>query len=300
MWLSDVNGLCTRYESWAFMRDNEATNLLPSIAAGLGSILFAITVDCPDLNTYSVAEYKPGKRSDEIIIAVPTVPQERKDRKLNNSKRTQIISFDEEGGSNSVPSSVTNPPILQTKSLSSSCLKYKETPPSINRINNNRISNSNDSIFDQPSFDSLLSNNERMSNSTKYEEEAFCLKPESPTPIKIISLSKDSDLNISKVTDTSSSDTTTSSSMQPSISLHSSMSSVSQSNSMSVPVDDSAVSVDAMNAERMQDLEEKCAMLESQVAELNVYVFHFHADWSDSKPPSPFLQRKLTSTNNSS
>lgn len=34
IWLSDANGLAVRYETWAFLRDNEATNLLPSIAAG--------------------------------------------------------------------------------------------------------------------------------------------------------------------------------------------------------------------------------------------------------------------------
>lgn len=33
-WLSDTNGLLLRYESWALVRDNEASNLLPSIAAG--------------------------------------------------------------------------------------------------------------------------------------------------------------------------------------------------------------------------------------------------------------------------
>lgn len=34
MWLGDANGLSTYFESWALIRDNEASNLLPSIAAG--------------------------------------------------------------------------------------------------------------------------------------------------------------------------------------------------------------------------------------------------------------------------
>lgn len=34
-WLSDTNGLNTHFESWALIRDNEASNLMPSIAAGL-------------------------------------------------------------------------------------------------------------------------------------------------------------------------------------------------------------------------------------------------------------------------
>lgn len=33
-WLGDSKGLEMRYESWALIRDNEATNLLPSLAAG--------------------------------------------------------------------------------------------------------------------------------------------------------------------------------------------------------------------------------------------------------------------------
>lgn len=33
-WLADVNGLNTYFESWALIRDNEASHLLPSIAAG--------------------------------------------------------------------------------------------------------------------------------------------------------------------------------------------------------------------------------------------------------------------------
>lgn len=33
-WLGDANGISTYFESWALIRDNEASNLLPSIAAG--------------------------------------------------------------------------------------------------------------------------------------------------------------------------------------------------------------------------------------------------------------------------
>lgn len=33
-WLGDANGLNAYFESWAFIRDNESSNLLPSIAAG--------------------------------------------------------------------------------------------------------------------------------------------------------------------------------------------------------------------------------------------------------------------------
>lgn len=38
------------YEEWAFVRDHERSSMLPSMAAGLGSIVFAITIDSSDLN----------------------------------------------------------------------------------------------------------------------------------------------------------------------------------------------------------------------------------------------------------
>lgn len=39
-WLSDTSGLNTYFESWALIRDNEASNLLPSIAAGECGFIF--------------------------------------------------------------------------------------------------------------------------------------------------------------------------------------------------------------------------------------------------------------------
>lgn len=115
IWLSDSN-LPNFYETWSLMRDDEMTSLLPSMAAGLGSILFAVTVDCPELNA-------PPKNRDfrpEPVIAVksPVAPL----KKINLIKR-QIISFDEDGsviGSNELSRSVP-------KSLPSMTEKYEET-----------------------------------------------------------------------------------------------------------------------------------------------------------------------------
>lgn len=39
------------YEDFAFLRDHELNSLLPQTAAGLGSVLFALTVDSPKLDT---------------------------------------------------------------------------------------------------------------------------------------------------------------------------------------------------------------------------------------------------------
>lgn len=44
MWLGDANGLSTHFESWALIRDTEASNLLPPIAAGEFGPLFRETI----------------------------------------------------------------------------------------------------------------------------------------------------------------------------------------------------------------------------------------------------------------
>ncbi|KAM9425487.1 sorting nexin-29 [Pholidichthys leucotaenia] len=48
--LADRQHLGTYYEDWAFMLDEERASMLPTMAAGLNSILFAINIDNSDLN----------------------------------------------------------------------------------------------------------------------------------------------------------------------------------------------------------------------------------------------------------
>ncbi|CAM9121485.1 unnamed protein product, partial [Lampetra planeri] len=48
--LSDRPRLGTYYEDWAFILDEERASMLPTMAAGLNSILFAINIDNNDLN----------------------------------------------------------------------------------------------------------------------------------------------------------------------------------------------------------------------------------------------------------
>ncbi|XP_078274432.1 sorting nexin-29 isoform X2 [Rhinoraja longicauda] len=50
MLLGDGNQLSVFYEDWSFMRDEEHASMLPTMAAGLNSILFAINIDNQDLN----------------------------------------------------------------------------------------------------------------------------------------------------------------------------------------------------------------------------------------------------------
>ncbi|KAF0876700.1 SNX29 protein, partial [Crocuta crocuta] len=53
MLLADRNRLSTFYEDWSFVMDEERASMLPTMAAGLNSILFAINIDNKDLNGQS-------------------------------------------------------------------------------------------------------------------------------------------------------------------------------------------------------------------------------------------------------
>lgn len=98
IWLSDPN-LSNCYECWALMRDPEITHLLSTMAAGLGAILFAITVDTPDLNTPS----RLNEMWPEPIIAAPIPIKTSVNRKSTVVKR-KIKSPDESNLSLSIPS----------------------------------------------------------------------------------------------------------------------------------------------------------------------------------------------------
>ncbi|XP_068100808.1 sorting nexin-29 isoform X5 [Hyperolius riggenbachi] len=50
MLLGDPNRLSFFYEDWSFVLDEERSSMLPTMAAGLNSILFAINIDNKDLN----------------------------------------------------------------------------------------------------------------------------------------------------------------------------------------------------------------------------------------------------------
>lgn len=129
MWLTERQRLDDNYLPTALLRDDEATNLLPSIAAGLGSILFAVTIDSPNLNVAPSAER--AQRLEPIIVA--PVPRVRSAAVAAASSRRhkQIISFDADAddarvASNSTSSSVgseQNAP-RAGKSLASMCLKH--------------------------------------------------------------------------------------------------------------------------------------------------------------------------------
>ncbi|XP_018326510.1 sorting nexin-29 isoform X2 [Agrilus planipennis] len=104
--VNDKDLLKKYYCEGALLRDEEKSNLLPNMAAGLCSILFAISINKPDLNSGVQLSIRRVKEKSEPIIEVP-VPVGKSHRR-NRKVAKQIILFDEEDSSavsTSVPSS---------------------------------------------------------------------------------------------------------------------------------------------------------------------------------------------------
>lgn len=94
------------YDSWAFLRDQEKSSMMPMMARGLDSILFAISVDNGELNAVRQASstvinvsnvaVTPPKQEDELrpVIAGDCPPEKKKEKK-KKKKVTHIVSFDD-------------------------------------------------------------------------------------------------------------------------------------------------------------------------------------------------------------
>lgn len=220
-------------------------------------------------------------RSEEIIIAVPIVPKERKSAGLKKAK--QIISFDE--NAEAINNNIAHcSPVLQTKSLSSTCLKYRDIPV---RSIPKAVASSTDSIFDQKLAETLSQYDiiHAGSPKSKYEETDY-IEPESPSSIKLCGSlpsysdsMKEAESSISKTIDScsSTSNTTTTASSSRHNSIHSSLSSVHQvqgefGHTVEVEVEVEAARYDA----RVRELENRCATLEKQVADLSLYDCQWH------------------------
>lgn len=105
MILADPAQVRIFYEDWAFLMDQERNSMLPMMAAGLGSILFAIGIDNPDFNILR------SSRSDSPIEPTKSVPSKDefepqpvilkssdnigKKRKKKKRPTSQIVSFDD-------------------------------------------------------------------------------------------------------------------------------------------------------------------------------------------------------------
>ncbi|XP_003706506.3 sorting nexin-29 [Megachile rotundata] len=102
------------YEDWAFLRDQERSSVLPNVAAGLGSILFAIRIDNDELdNNLTGKEIEKQKVSLSEPIISSAIPGSTLKQKPRKKVPTHIISFDnenEEHESSETTASVSAPP----------------------------------------------------------------------------------------------------------------------------------------------------------------------------------------------
>ncbi|KAK6170883.1 hypothetical protein SNE40_019173 [Patella caerulea] len=108
MLLEKIELLSQYYEEWSFLRDEERSSMLPMMAAGLGSILFAITIDRSELNKSSLSQnsvhintnYQPIIKQEsepKPVIAGETIAvNEKRKEKKKKKKIANIVSFDEE------------------------------------------------------------------------------------------------------------------------------------------------------------------------------------------------------------
>ncbi|XP_054716261.1 sorting nexin-29-like [Uloborus diversus] len=109
MILADNNQIKNFYEDWAFLMDEERSSMLPMMAAGLGSILFAISIDNPDLNAF-----RPSSTESSVDVKLPvnmelepkpvilksSTNEITKKKKKKKRPASQIVSFDDDDLSN--------------------------------------------------------------------------------------------------------------------------------------------------------------------------------------------------------
>lgn len=98
--LADQVNLGKFYEDWSFLKDTERNSMLPSLAAGVSTIIFAINIDRSDLNEGLADKMKSLNVEDERIVAsfpspstagaTPTSGGKKKKKKASS----QLVSFD--------------------------------------------------------------------------------------------------------------------------------------------------------------------------------------------------------------
>ena len=91
--ISDQDNLTQFYETFAFMKDTERVAVLPQMAAGLSSILFAIKIDNEALN-HDHDDVNTETSND--LVAVQKKKLVKKHQRKKSSTAAQVISFDEE------------------------------------------------------------------------------------------------------------------------------------------------------------------------------------------------------------
>lgn len=268
MWLNAPN-LAKSYECWALLREAESANLLPSIAAGLSSILFAVKVDYMELNVLPAAI--KSQRSEPIIAA----PRPSLSKSTAAHKR-HLVSFDDPEEVSSSISSLSSATSAPGKSLASMCLKF---PDSVAAVTN---------FAPEPSFPEKVASHNPTSNGNPQRLASITVEPELPSAIQY-----SFDFRASVTTNTSSSaelESTQDDSIEvstnedygndvfaieedyvdnrPETTTTTSTSSRCSSSSSSIPKPPSE-DVEKLRSE-LSHMVERCSYLENQMAELSL------------------------------
>ncbi|KAH0561707.1 hypothetical protein KQX54_018916 [Cotesia glomerata] len=119
------------YEDWAFILDQERSSVLPTVAAGLGTIVFAIRVDNEELDDRQIDRCR-ASQSEPIISSGEPATRERVRRKVP----MHIISFDndeeERGVIDSASKSISAPPTCLNSPLGVPEVPAEASAPSSN------------------------------------------------------------------------------------------------------------------------------------------------------------------------
>ncbi|XP_029676550.1 sorting nexin-29-like isoform X2 [Formica exsecta] len=123
------------FEEWAFLLDQEKSSVLPNVAAGLGTILFAIRVDNEELDDLKGKDMdrNRGAQSEPVISTLIPDPLASEQEKRKKKVPTRIISFDDDNEEDvhrektttsiSAPPTCRNSPTaVSTKDSTSPCL----------------------------------------------------------------------------------------------------------------------------------------------------------------------------------
>ncbi|XP_075292204.1 sorting nexin-29 isoform X4 [Opisthocomus hoazin] len=133
MLLADKNRLSVFYEDWSFMMDEERSSMIPTMAAGLNSILFAINIDNKDLNgqskcTPTVSDLlKESTQNVTLLLKESTQGVSSLLREITASSAVSILIKSDQD---------TDPLPVLSKNVNAVDLKYKKDRKKKKRVTN--------------------------------------------------------------------------------------------------------------------------------------------------------------------
>lgn len=245
MWVND-DSLYDKFESYACILHKQTIEELPKLANALNNILFALTVDAPEINNDRKINLT---EREEPIIPVPQ-PNNLEVHKRVSKVRRKVIEFEESSNkfptkdvrqSTPSPVNVTVLPIEENGHVFPvNTNKGMVEEQLMFALDQSQCGNSNSSFSMMNESGSSLEERERKSSLAKRKESiTIVLTQETGVEVKEDSI------------------------------LSSKGSSINSGSEGSLPTFNESVDIDALK-QKLKEKEERCAVLESQVAELSL------------------------------